>query len=549
MNTELFLLASTLAWPLLLVLGLAIPALRQGALHLVPSAAVPAFFTALLPSPDLELSLPWLLLGTNLGVDDVSSLFLLFSSLLWTIGAVSLPQTGRASFAGWFLLAMTGNFAVLLAQDVPSFYLSYALMSLSAFGLVLHERTFAARRAARVYLVFAVLGEVVLLVALIMVAHNAETLDIEHVVDRTPQHLLMALLLVAFGIKAGVPLLHLSLPPAYAAAPLAAAVPMAGAMLHLGLYGWMRFLPFGQSAVTLWSGIFVTVGAVAVIYGTLVGLTQRQCRPLLAYSSISQMGLMTLGVGIGLGSPDNWPTVQAVLLLYALHHALAKGALFHGLGIRGKARIGLWLPALALAGLPFTGGALAKGLLKTQVHFLPEISSVLATWVIPLGSVGTTLLMARFLYLARREEPLRDGITVESWWPLLLALLLLPWIVPLPLERVSPLWSALWPLFLAGVPAWFAFRGGFARFLTGIPTIPPGDILVLAEKLWARIPMPHAHHPAHKQENEAILKPGTVPTPIAASERVLGRWQVAVVLLLILVTGILWLLARSPATV
>jgi formate hydrogenlyase subunit 3/multisubunit Na+/H+ antiporter MnhD subunit len=418
-------------------------------------------------------------------------------------------------------------------------------MSLSAFGLVLHERTASARRAAKVYLVFAVLGEVLLLVALIMVAHNAGTLELEHVVDRAPQHLLMALLLVGFGIKAGVPLLHLALPPVYAAAPLAAAVPMAGALLHLGLYGWMRFLPLGQVALPTWSAVFVGVGAMAVLYGTAVGLTQRQARSLLAYSSISQMGLMVLGLGIGLGSPEHWPTVQAILLLFALHHALAKGALFHGLGVWGRARIGLWLPALALAGLPLTGGALAKGLLKSQVHLLPDAWSVFAAWVIPLGSVGTTLLMARFLYLALKEKTPGDPTAPWVLWCLLAGMLLLPWIVPLPLERTAAVWGALWPVLLAAGLAWIVIRGAFSLLQSPILRIPSGDMLILIEKLLKRMPQPHAAHPVHKKELEVVLKPQPVPVPIALAERILGRWSVVVGLLLFLMIGFFLLLAQG----
>jgi formate hydrogenlyase subunit 3/multisubunit Na+/H+ antiporter MnhD subunit len=321
--------------------------------------------------------------------------------------------------------------------------------------------------------------------------------------------------------------------------PLAAVVPMAGGLLCLGLYGCMRFLPLGQTAVPIWSDIFVGVGAVAVIFGILVGLTQLRCRTLLAYSSISQMGLMTLGVGIGLGSPDNWSSVQLVLLLFALHHALAKGALFFGLGVEGRARLGLWLPALVLAGLPFTGGARAKGLLKTQVTLLTEVWSTVAAWVIPLGSVGTTLLMLRFLYLAFDVDSASEKVTHWVWWPLLLGMLLMPWIVPLPLERISPFWGSLWPLFLAVIMAWFFLKSGFERNISKIVSIPPGDFLVFAEKLIERLPQYHdSAKPEHMHKHETVIRPITVPNQITLLERILSRWQEAIGILLVMVTCI-----------
>ena len=148
LNADLVLLALAPLWPLLLAVALALPLLRSIALRLVPSAALPALLVALLPSPDLELALPWLLLGARLGLDEVSSVFLVFSAILWTAGGLRLPQVGRVRFGVWFLVTMAGNFAVLLAGDIPSFFLSYALVSLAAFGLVIHEASTAARRGS-----------------------------------------------------------------------------------------------------------------------------------------------------------------------------------------------------------------------------------------------------------------------------------------------------------------------------------------------------------------------------------------------------------------
>ena len=545
LNMEYFLLASTPGWPLLIAVLLALPGLRDRALYLVPFAAVPALLCVLLTSPDPELSLPWLLLGSNLGMDQISRVFLLSLAILWTVGSIMLPTIRRSYFCIWFLITMAGSFTVLLAQDIPLFFLSYAVMSLASFGLIIHEHTPEALRAAKVYIVFAVLGEIVLLTAFLMVAHNAGTLELEHIVDRTPQDLLIALLMVGFGIKAGLPLLHLALPPVYASAPLASVVPMAGGLLHLGLYGWMRFLPLGQVALPDWSSAFVAIGAFAVFFGVIVGLTQQQARSLLAYSSISQTGLMTLAIGIGLGSPEQWPLVQSVLLLFAFHHALSKGALFLGLGIPGIGRLGLWLPALTLAGVPFTGGALGKGMLKAQAYLLPELWSSFSVWVVTMSSMVTTLLMARFLFLAlsKKSHP-EPGATI-FWWPLLSGLLLLPWIWPLPLAQYSSSWASVWAILLASAAAWLVYRGLFARILSFIPTLPPGDLLVLAEKLVQKIHHSpgQSSHSSNRQEHDAPFQPLMMPIWITVVEHFLGRWQIAITLLLLVLLGIFWLLA------
>ncbi|NNJ98251.1 MAG: NADH-ubiquinone oxidoreductase [Gammaproteobacteria bacterium] len=539
---EYALLLSVPLWPLLLVIALALPPMRNVTLRLIPTAPVPALITALWLSSDPELSLPWLLLGSSISIDDMSRVYLLFSSLLWLSGSLSLPAAGRLRFGCWFLTTMAGNFMVLLAQDMPTFFLAYAVMSLASFGMISHWQTKTATHAAKVYLVFAMLGEMILLSALLLMADNTLTLDLDFVRDRVPEHLLMALLFTGFGIKAGVPLLHMALPPAYAAVPLAAAVPMAGALFHLGLYGWLRFLPLGEVEVPVWSTIFVTAAVVAMLYGVCVGLTQREAKPLLAYSSISQMGIMMLGIGAGLAAPDHWPAIETALLFYALHHALAKGALFHGLGVQHRHRAGIWLPALALAGMPFSSGALAKASLKQEIYALPDFWSALIPWLLPIGSMGTTLLMARFLYLGFKKPAYPEQTSSPMWWILLTILILLPWLVPLSIVWKHALWSLTWPILLATALAWPVYRVKTGAVFRRIPSLPPGDILLAVERLVSPLMVSHAGHAEHKKEAEALLHPPATPALIALPERFLGKWQVAVILLLVLLVSVFLLL-------
>ena len=543
---DYLLLLLTPLWPLLLTVSLALPPLRKHVKALVVTAPLPALLASITLTTDPELALPWLLLGSSLSLDELSRVFLLFSSVLWFAGCVSLPDQGRKHLCGWLLVTMAGNFAVLLAQDIPLFFLSYAVMSLASFGLIIHRQTAGAISAAKVYLVFAVLGEMILLAAVLMVADSAGTLDIEHIKDRTPQHLLLALLFVGFGIKAGVPLLHMALPPAYTSAPLAATVPIAGALFHLGLFGWLRFLPVGQVEIPFWSDLYSAAGVVAVAFAVAAGLMQSKARSVLAYSSISQAGVMMMAIGAGLASADDWPLIESVLVFYALHHALCKGALFYGLGIEGRARLGLWVPALALAGLPFSSGALAKASLKLQVQVLPDFWATMIAWLLPLSSIGTALLMARFLYLAFATEK-RDERTASSiWWLLLLALILLPWLWPVPEVPQQALWKTVWPLLLAAVIAGLVYRGKATGFVRSFPRLPPGDILVPLTALCRRFLVPRSGHAEHTRESAAVLQPRATPRGAAVPERFLGRWQVAAALLTMLVIAIYLLLQAAP---
>jgi len=215
------------------------------------------------------------------------------------------------------------------------------------------------------------------------------------------------LIFLGFGVKAGVLGLHLWLPLAHPVAPTPASAVLSGVMIKAGLLGWMRFLPLGAEPWPLLGTAALLLGLLAALAAVLIGLTQRQPKVLLAYSSISQMGLMTLGLGAALLHPSTWPALALALAFYALHHGLAKGTLFLGVAVlaqaRGTAR--RWalalqaLPALALAGLPLSSGFWAKDGLKQALASLPAPWPEALAWLLPLAALGTTLLMLRLLWL------------------------------------------------------------------------------------------------------------------------------------------------------
>ncbi len=146
-------------------------------------------------------------------------------------------------------------------------------------------------------------------------------------------------------------------------------------MIKAGLLGWLRFLPLGEVSLPEWGALCAAAGLAAAAYGVVVGLTQDEPKTVLAYSSVSQMGFMLTGIGIGLSAPEAWPAALSAVLLYALHHGLAKGAMFLGVGVPpGDSAAQRWLhagglvvTAMALAGAPFTSGSVAKVALKNAL--------------------------------------------------------------------------------------------------------------------------------------------------------------------------------------
>ncbi|MBT8439681.1 MAG: NADH-ubiquinone oxidoreductase, partial [Gammaproteobacteria bacterium] len=308
--------------------------------------------------------------------------------------------------------------------------------------------------------------------------------------------------------------------------------------LHLGLYGWLRFLPLGQVTLPYWSFIILGFGLFAMFYGALVGLTQNKAKSLLAYSSISQMGMMLLLLGIGFSAPSKWHVIQTSLLLFALHHALSKGALFYGLSTQGIHKLALVLPALSLAGLPFTSGALAKSALKDQLIFLPELWVSLINWLLPLASIGTTLLMARFLYLCRNSHHSQTPKGLY-WWLLLMCSLLIPWYWSLQTINIISIWSGFWPVLAGAVIAYVVYKGSYQSLFSRTPSIPPGDILILGEKVLKQSHLSSkTEHNTHQEESDFILGPQKAPAFIAVPERYLAKWTNAISLFLMVLIGL-----------
>jgi hydrogenase-4 component B len=407
----------------------------RGAGWLTLLAPLPALAAAALVPVGSAVSLPWLLLGVELGLDEIGRLFLLFSALLWlaaslyAAGGPRVGEGGAGRFRLFFLLAMAGNLGLIVARDMVSFYLGFTLMGLAAYGLVVQPGSQRSRRAARRYLVWTIAGELVLFVALVLLAaQHGGNLAFSALASAPPGGWAVLLIVIGFGIKLALPGLHFWLPPAYAVTPAPAVAVLGGAMIKAGLLGWIRFLPPGDAALAGWGQALIAIGVTGIFFGALLGLMQPRARLVLGYSSISKMGVLTTGMGAALAWPAGAPVLIGALALYAAHHALVKGALFLGLGLAERGGVRPWLMgglgvlALALAGAPLTSGALAK---STLTAGLPAGAHHLVT-VLAASAFLSTLLMARFLMLVwkgRAATPAPYPPGAVTAWLLLLALI------------------------------------------------------------------------------------------------------------------------------
>jgi formate hydrogenlyase subunit 3/multisubunit Na+/H+ antiporter MnhD subunit len=528
------LLFATLAVPLAMLLACASRRARDYMPGLLALAPVPGLAAALLVPEGVLLVLPEPPFRMTLALDAPGAMLLGAAALLWICaGAYAStylrgdPNAGR--FAEWWLLTLTGSLGVFLAADLVSFYLTYSVVSLAAWGLIVHDGTIAGRRAGIIYVALAVLGEAFLLMAFVFMATAASdgSLLIRDTVSALPtspwRGAAMALLILGFGLKIGLVPAHVWMPLAYTAAPIPAAAALSGAAVKAGVIGFIRFLPFG-AAMPRWGEALAAAGLLSAFYGVLVGITQENPKAVLAYSSISQMGLLAAALGMGLAAGDS----SAVLgtSFSAAHHVLVKGGLFLAIGAAAAGSARLWpvlIPAavlaLGLGGLPLTGGALAKLAVKAQ--FGESVVGTLAT----LSAAGSTLLMLHFLrrlvQTARGAPAATPSGYTWPWLTMAVMAVAVPWALfsatgsgsSFQVLAPAPFWSALWPVLTGGVLAlglwWWTDR---------LPRVPAGDIVVAGEAA-IRSVVPWA---------EAIER----------ADAYLRRWPVASLLLLTLLIAL-----------
>lgn len=510
-------LVALLALPLVIAALLFAPSVERFALAIAPWAPLPIFIAALAAPLETTVVVPWLLLGAHFQLDMLALVFLSFSALIWLFAGLSIraeidePKQARRLQA-FHLLAMTGNFGLILAGDLATFYTCFSLLSFAGYGLVIHKRSREARRAARIYITFAVIGELMLFSGIVLAifaidrfveAHAFTIQLVPAAVAQSPNTVVITVMLFGgAGVKAGAFGLHMWLPLAHQVAPTPSSAVLSSAMIEAGLFGWLRLLPLGVTPLPSLAAVFIAIGITAAFYGALIGLPQRDSKTILAYSSVSQMGLMTAAVGIAMAEPQTAPVAIAAAALFAVHHGFTKAALFLAVGVarrqlgrRARILVGvaIVLLALSIAGLPLTTGAIAKHAIKATIH-----DAELLTMILSLSSVVTAILMLRFLACLRAELGSVDRpatIALIIPWVLcfglaLASLWLLPWLDARRLAREilgrHELWVGTWPAAL-GV-AIYVIAGDLARRTSlRLPAIPPGDLVVPLERALAAI--------------------------------------------------------------
>ncbi len=381
-------------WPTRLGAGGAVAACALG---LLPAARV------LLWGTHDALRLGWQVPYGSFAVeiDAVSAFFLLpifaLSALAAVYGSEYLQTYDARERLGpsWFFFnALVASMVlVVIARNGVLFLVAWELMALSSFFLVTFENEKPAVQAAGwLYLVATHLGTACLLALFILLGNASGSLDFDRFsATSAPAGLLLVLAIVGFGTKAGFMPFHVWLPEAHPAAPSHVSALMSGVMIKTGIYGLIRILTFLGPPPAWWGWVLCGIGLTSGVLGVLLALAQRDLKRLLAYSSVENIGIIALGLGVGeLGLHAGSPAVAVLgfagALLHVMNHAIFKGLLFLGAGAVAHATGTREIDQLGglLKRMPWTGSAFLVGALA--ISGLPPLNGFVGEFLIYLAA-------------------------------------------------------------------------------------------------------------------------------------------------------------------
>jgi formate hydrogenlyase subunit 3/multisubunit Na+/H+ antiporter MnhD subunit len=392
---------------LLLATGVSAALLRRDATRLVYAAgcalsslALIAGLAHLLSWSDaatlvLPLGLPWI--GAHFRLDALAAFFLVVVNLggaaasAYGLGyGAHEPAPGRV--LPFFPAFLAGMNLVVVAADAFTFLFAWEFMSLSSWALVVaHHRDPANTHAGYVYLVMASFGTLALLLAFGLLAGPSGGYAFEAIRNTALSPglsaLVLALVLLGAGSKAGLVPLHAWLPLAHPAAPSHVSALMSGVMTKVAVYGFVRIVfDLLGPPEWWWSLVVLVLGGATAVLGVLYALMQHDLKRLLAYHTVENIGIIFIGLGLALAFQANARGFAAALaltaaLFHVLNHCLFKSLLFFGAGAvlvatgeRDMERLGGLIHGMPRTALAFLIGAAA-------ISALPPLNGFVSEWL------------------------------------------------------------------------------------------------------------------------------------------------------------------------
>jgi formate hydrogenlyase subunit 3/multisubunit Na+/H+ antiporter MnhD subunit len=387
------------------------------------SAALPQ--SALLP-----VGLPWL--GAHFELDLLAAVFLLVTNVggaaasLYGLG-IGSHEPAVSRVVPFFPLYLAAMNLLVLASDAFTYLLSWEFMSLTSWALVMaHHEENDNRVAGYLYLVMASFGTLALLLAFGLLAPAgayafADIRALDH--DHVRSGIVFLLVLIGCGSKAGLVPLHAWLPLAHPAAPSHVSALMSGVMTKVAIYGFIRIVfDLLGPPQTWWSVVVLMIGGVTAVMGVLHAVLQDDLKRLLAFSTVENVGIVFIGLGLALAFESGGIHSAAALalvaaLFHAFNHSLFKSVLFFGAGAvhattheRDMEHLGglihrmpvtafaFLVASMAISALPPLNGFVSEWLTFQAILVSPQLAAWGLKFLIP--AVGAMLALSAALVAA-----------------------------------------------------------------------------------------------------------------------------------------------------
>jgi formate hydrogenlyase subunit 3/multisubunit Na+/H+ antiporter MnhD subunit len=346
-------------------------------------------------SVTLPVGLPWL--GSHFRLDPLASFFLVIVNLGGAAASLFAIGYGRHEHSQervlpFFPAYLAGMNIVVLADDAFTFLVAWEFMSLTSWALVVsHHREAENVRAGYVYLLMASFGTLALLLAFGVLAGSSGDYDFETIrsahLGSASTNVVLVLALLGAGSKAGLVPLHAWLPLAHPAAPSHVSGLMSGVMTKVAVYGFVRIVfDLLGTPEWWWSMVVLSVGGPTATLGVLYALMQRDIKRVLAYSTIENIGIVFVGLGLALAfkaEAMDWVAALAftAALLHVFNHAAFKSLLFFGAGsvLNATGERDMEKQGGLAHGMPQTSFAVLVGCVA--ISALPPFNGFVSEWL------------------------------------------------------------------------------------------------------------------------------------------------------------------------
>lgn len=358
--------------------------------------------------------------GLQFKLDMFRYIFVWLTALIWFLVTIYSTQylisyKNRNRYYLFFMLTYWSTLGIFISQNFLNLFTFFEIMSLTSYPLIIHDEDKYSHEAGETYIIMAVTGGLVLLMGLFLLYNYTQTLDIYELRYLLKdmgniKYVITGLIIFGFGIKAGMIPLHIWLPKAHPAAPAPASAVLSGVLLKTGIFGILvtaEIIVPGDIYVSL---ALLILGFLTMFVGGFLAMFQRNIKRILAYSSMSQMGYIIVGIALVGMLQEHKAMALYATLYHIINHMVFKVLLFMGAGIiymalhelsingiggfgRNKniLKVAFFIGLCGIIGMPGFNGFISKNMLH---HALSEAVHLYGGFWLHFGEIIFTISSA-----------------------------------------------------------------------------------------------------------------------------------------------------------